>query len=169
MAACTLQQQHLQHIASHLPTYLPSLRSPEVAGPSAAGGAAKENSRGTTNAAAAAEGGAAPRKRAPAPRRWLSPLVLEAANSCMCWMSVLALDVYFCRQGQHQMCALSHTQAACARPNMPRFAPTHAGVQVRHWRGASQCLLFLHAQLLLFATNISQYHGLQVHHRRGAG
>ena len=72
MAACTLQQQHLQHIASHLPTYLPSLRSPEVAGPSAAGGGtAKENSRGATNAAAAAEGGGGAKKRAPAPRRWV--------------------------------------------------------------------------------------------------
>ena len=75
MAACGLQQQHLQHIAGHLPTYLPSLRSPEVAGPAAAGGGgAKENSRGAPNAAAAAEGGGGPKKRAPAPRRcWRRP------------------------------------------------------------------------------------------------
>ncbi|KAI7839366.1 hypothetical protein COHA_006891 [Chlorella ohadii] len=83
VAACTLQQQHLQHIASHLPTYLPSLRSPEVAGPSAAGGAAKENSRGATNAAAAAEGGPAPRKRALAPRRYITGEELTSVSSYM--------------------------------------------------------------------------------------
>ena len=30
VAACQLQRQHLTHIAGHLPTYLPSLRSPEA-------------------------------------------------------------------------------------------------------------------------------------------
>jgi hypothetical protein len=64
VAACQLQQQHLQHIAGHLPTYLPSLRSPELAG-------VKENNRSVPNAAASAapDGAAAPKKRAPAPRR----------------------------------------------------------------------------------------------------
>lgn len=90
MAACTLQQQHLQHIASHLPSYLPSLRSPEVAGPPAASrGAAKENSRGTTNAAAAAAGGGAPKKRAPAPRRCVEAVVVseEGTPGHHCFLS----------------------------------------------------------------------------------
>lgn len=65
VAACQLQQQHLQHIAGHLPTYLPSLRSPDMAG-------SKENSRAAPNAAApqGMEAAAAgPKKRPPAPRR----------------------------------------------------------------------------------------------------
>ncbi len=65
VAACQLQQHHLHHIAGHLPTYLPSLRSPEVAG-------VKENSRAAPNQAAAADGGGGggPKKRPPAPRRY---------------------------------------------------------------------------------------------------
>ena len=71
MAACQLQQAHLAHIAGHLPTYLPSLRSPEV--PAAGGGGGlKENARGGGNAGGSQGGGegGTKKQRAPAPRRW---------------------------------------------------------------------------------------------------
>lgn len=68
MAACQLQQAHLAHIAGHLPAYLPSLRSPEVA--AAGGGGLKENARGGGNAGGSQGGeGGAKKQRAPAPRR----------------------------------------------------------------------------------------------------
>ena len=79
VAACQLQQQHLQHIAGHLPAYLPSLRSPETATAALAaagggGGSVKENSRAGHNQAAAGAdaggGGGGTKKRPPAPRRW---------------------------------------------------------------------------------------------------
>ncbi|KAI3438852.1 hypothetical protein D9Q98_001269 [Chlorella vulgaris] len=78
VAACQLQQQHLQHIAGHLPTYLPSLRSPELA-------SVKENNRSVPNAAASAapDGAAAPKKRAPAPRRYITAAELASASSYM--------------------------------------------------------------------------------------
>lgn len=83
VAACKLQQQHLQHIAGHLPAYLPSLRSPEVPAGSGAAGTAgqasrgigvKENSGAAPNQATARGGGSAAdgggsKKRPPAPRR----------------------------------------------------------------------------------------------------
>ena len=84
VAACQLQQQHLAHIAGHLPTYLPSLHSPEVGGPG--GGAAKENgSRAALNQAAAdaAGGGGGPKKRPPAPRRYISAAELASVSSYM--------------------------------------------------------------------------------------
>ena len=85
VAACQLQQQHLTHIAGHLPTYLPSLHSPEVGGPG--GGGLKENSsRPAPNQAAAdaAGGGGVPKKqRPPAPRRYISAAELASASSYM--------------------------------------------------------------------------------------
>ncbi|KAL4434153.1 hypothetical protein ABPG75_000594 [Micractinium tetrahymenae] len=85
VAACQLQRQHLQHIAGHLPAYLPSLRSPEVA--AAAAGRPKENSGAAPNqgggggAEAAAGGGG--KKRAPAPRRYISVDELSGVSSYM--------------------------------------------------------------------------------------
>ncbi|EFN57576.1 hypothetical protein CHLNCDRAFT_143235 [Chlorella variabilis] len=78
VAACQLQQHHLHHIAGHLPTYLPSLRSPEVAG-------VKENSRAAPNQAAAADGGGGggPKKRPPAPRRYITADELASVSSYM--------------------------------------------------------------------------------------
>ena len=79
VAACQLQRQHLQHIAGHLPAYLPSLRSPEVVAAEAAGrpkenvGAAPNQARG--GGAEAAGGGG--KKRAPAPRRCENELLFR--------------------------------------------------------------------------------------------
>lgn len=86
VAACQLQQQHLQHIAGHLPAYLPSLRSPEMpaAGGSSTAGV-KENSRAAPNQAAAAPAaaGGGAKKRVPAPRRYITTDELASVSSYM--------------------------------------------------------------------------------------
>ncbi|KAL4430159.1 hypothetical protein ABPG77_004941 [Micractinium sp. CCAP 211/92] len=85
VAACQLQRQHLQHIAGHLPAYLPSLRSPEVIAAEAAG-RAKENVSAAPNQARAGgteAGGGGGKKRAPAPRRYISASELEGISSYM--------------------------------------------------------------------------------------
>jgi hypothetical protein len=81
VAACQLQQQHLTHIAGHLPTYLPSLHSPEVGAPG--GGGLKENSSRAAPNQAAADAAGPKKQRPPAPRRYISAAELASASSYM--------------------------------------------------------------------------------------
>eukprot|EP00887_Chlorella_sp_A99_P000775 scaffold5.g775.t1 len=83
--ACQLQRAHLQHIAGHLPTYLPSLESPaggggalRELGPSAAGSNQQQQQQQGGEA-----GQPAAKKRPAAPRRYISQAELESASSYM--------------------------------------------------------------------------------------
>ena len=138
VAACTLQRQHLAHIAAHLPAYLPSLRSPEVGGAAAA----KENTGGSgSNAApaaqhqkaAAAEGGAAAKKqRPPAPRRWDSWVLRGALCRSRPFISRRLVRSL---QPTSPQPPLSRPSAASSSLHLPHTPPLHPGTSLpMSWR-----------------------------------
>lgn len=83
MEACELQRAHLQHIAGHLPTYLPSLDSPGSGSGPLRELSSNVAAAGSSCGEAAGGGGVKKPARPVAPRRFISQEELESVSSYM--------------------------------------------------------------------------------------